>query len=103
MQLADEILDEASVLFEDIRLAELDPQRHADFIIARVLDRGSLASIRALFRMYGRETIRDFFTRGGVLQLSRRTVPLWTAFFDLPADACTPKSSPRRRSPYWSD
>ena len=103
VELAPEILQEAPVLFDDVRVGDLDPEAHGDFIIARVLDRGTLRSVRALFHVYGHDRIRRFFVEGGAPQLARRTVPLWASFFELTADECTSKSSPRRRSPYWSD
>jgi hypothetical protein len=98
-----EISDQAQAIFDDVPLANVDPEAHADFVIARVLERGTLPSVAALLRMYGRERIRAFFLRGGALQLSRRTVPLWLAYLDLEAEECTPKSSPRRRSAFWVD
>lgn len=101
MPIPAEILAESAVLFHDVRPEEVDPEAHAAFVIARVLDRGTLRSVRALLRYYGEERIRDFFRQGGAARLSRRTVPLWAAFLDLAPEECTPKSSPRRSSPSW--
>jgi hypothetical protein len=78
-----EILDEASVLFEDVRLRDVDPEAYAAFVIARVLDRGTMRSVAALVRYYGRERIADFFREGGTRQVSPRTVPLWAAHLKL--------------------
>ncbi|MBI4702286.1 MAG: hypothetical protein HY744_14265 [Deltaproteobacteria bacterium] len=103
MHLPPQLASERTVLFDDVRLESIEPERHADFVIARVLERGTLDSVVALVGYYGRDRIRRFFLDGGALQLSRRTVPLWAALLELPADSCTPRSSPRRRSPYWSD
>ena len=69
-----EILEEAGVLFHDVRPEQIDMRAHAAFVIARVLDRGTLRSVRALLRTYGRDHIRSFFTQGG---LQRVTPPLW--------------------------
>ena len=98
-----EILDESAVLFHDVRPEAIDAEAHATFVIARVLDRGSVASVRALLRHYGLEGIRAFFRGGGAATLSRRTVPLWAAYLNLTPDECTPRSSPRRSSPFWTD
>ena len=103
MDLPREIAEDRTALFDDVRFESIEPERHADFVIARVLDRGTLDSVAALVRYYGRDRLRRFFLEGGALQLSRRTVPLWAALLELPADSCTPRSSSRRRSPYWSD
>jgi hypothetical protein len=102
MPLPDEILTEAAVLFHDVRAEDIDPEAHAGFVIARVLDHGTLASVRALLRHYGRERIRGFFRQGGSERISRRTVPLWAAFLGLAPDECSPRSSLRRSSPFWT-
>lgn len=97
-----ELLEEASVLFRDVRPEDVDAEAHATFVIARVLDFGTVRSVTALLRHYGPDRIRAFFREGGAGRVSRRTVPLWTAFLELAADECTPKSSPRRSSPFWT-
>ena len=102
MPLPDEILDEAPVLFHDVRPVDIDPEAHAPFVIARVLDQGTMLSVAALLRYYGRDRIRRFFREGGIGRVSRRTVPLWLAFLDLTRDECTPRSSLHRSSPFWT-
>jgi hypothetical protein len=102
MPLPQEILDESSVLFQDVRTEDVDPEAHATLVIARVLDHGSLQSVRALLRYYGSNRIRTFFREGGAVRVSPRTVPLWAAFLKLAPDECTPKSSRRPSSPFWT-
>jgi hypothetical protein len=102
MWLPDEILDEAAVLFHDTRVQDIDPKAHADFVISRVLDRGTLRSVGALLRCYGRERIRRFLCEGGTERVSRRTVPLWTAFLQIAPEECIPRSSLNRSSPFWT-
>ena len=101
MSLPEEILAESTVLFHDVRPEDVDPETHAAFVIARVLDRGTVRSVGALLRHYGRDRIRGFFREGGAARVSRRTVPLWAAFLDLGPDECTPRSSPPRSAPSW--
>ncbi|MGH7819002.1 MAG: DUF6922 domain-containing protein [Candidatus Binatia bacterium] len=102
MSLPAEILAESDALFHDVRPEDVDAETHAAFVIARVLDRGTLRSVRALLRFYGKDRIRVFFREGGAGRVSRRTIPLWAAFLELEPDDCRPKSSPRRRSPFWT-
>ena len=102
MPLPREILDESSVLFPDVRPEDVDPEAHAAFVIARVLDHGTVRSVRALLRYYGSDRIRAFFREGGAGRVSPRTVPLWVAFLNLAPDECTPRSSPRPSSPFWT-
>jgi hypothetical protein len=98
-----EILEEAPVLFEDTRVENIDPAKHAGFVIARVLDRGTMRSVAALVRTYGLGRIRDFLRSAGARQVSRRTLSLWTAFLNLPIEECTSRSYPQSRSPFWKD
>jgi hypothetical protein len=97
-----EIVDQATRLFHDVRIADIDDLAHADFVIARVLDRGTMASVRALLRHYGVERIREFFRGGGGDRVQPATSALWMAYLDLRADECTPRSLPRRSSPFWT-
>jgi hypothetical protein len=101
MPLPRELLDEAPVLFRDVRVEDVDPESHAAFVMARVLDFGTLRSVGALLRYYGPNRIRAFFCEGGAGRVSRRTLALWAAFLDLTADECTQKFSPPRSSPFW--
>ena len=102
MPLPAEILDESAVLFQDVRPHDVDPEEHAAFVIARVLDHGTMRSVLALLHYYGAHRIRASFHEGEAARLSRRTVALWRALLQLTPDECTPKSSPRRSSPFWT-
>jgi len=102
MPLPDEILAESSALFHDTRAQDIDPEVHAAFVIERVLDRGTLRSVGALLRYYGRDRIRNFLRDGGTERVSKRTVPLWAAFLQIAPDECIPRSSPLRSSPFWT-
>jgi hypothetical protein len=101
--LPSEILSEARSLFEDVRPEDIDAGAHAPFVIARVLDRGTVRSVAALLRLYGEDRIAAFLREGGTSQVSPRTVPLWRAYLKLSEEECTPRSSARSRSPYCTD
>jgi hypothetical protein len=100
--LPDAIRREARTLFHDVRLEEIDPVDHADFVISRVLDWGTMESVRSVVRLYGLERIRDFFLSGGAARVSARTRALWLPYLGLTERECTPKSSPRIRSQFWT-
>jgi hypothetical protein len=89
----DEILAEAPALFHDTRVEDIDPEAHAAFVIGRVLDHGTLRSVGALLRYYGRDRVRRFLREGGSERIARRTVPLWTAFLEIAPEECTATSS----------
>jgi hypothetical protein len=97
-----EIVAESQALFPDTRIEDIDPEAHAWFVMERVLDRGTLRSVGALLRYYGRDGIRSFLVGGGLERVSRRTAPLWKAFLEIGPEECTRKSSPPRRSPFWT-
>ncbi|HTM21103.1 MAG TPA: hypothetical protein VL172_11360 [Kofleriaceae bacterium] len=100
--LPSEIVAEATRLFHDVRIGDIDDVEHADFVIARVLDRGTMSSVRALLRHYGRDRIREFFRTGGIDRVSRPTAALWLAFLQLRPEECTRRSLLPRSSPFWT-
>lgn len=97
-----ELLEEASVLFHDVRPEDVDVERHASFVIERVLDRGTMRSVAALLRLYGKARVRAFFLEGGSQRVSRPTARLWQSYFGLTDPECTPTSSARISSPHWN-
>jgi hypothetical protein len=60
MPLPLEILNESQVPFRDVRPEDVDAEAHAEFVIARVLDHGTMRSVRALLGYYGPDRIRAF-------------------------------------------
>jgi hypothetical protein len=50
-------------LFWDVDPATLDPERHADFILGRVLSEGDWEMVRALRREVGDSALRAFLER----------------------------------------
>ncbi|HPE69813.1 MAG TPA: hypothetical protein PLF96_10865 [Thermotogota bacterium] len=53
--------------FWDVEEKELDLQRDREFIIARVLEHGTLEAVREVIRFYDRETIREVVKRSNLL------------------------------------
>jgi Family of unknown function (DUF6922) len=68
-------------IFWDVDFDELEPEKHADGILARVLERGRLEDVRAILDLYGERRILEFFRHGGGPDLSDRTRQFWRAFF----------------------
>lgn len=66
-------------LFWDAR--EIDPVRHADYIIARVLDYGDEKDVKPLREIYSDDDlIRVIRTRRGLHPMTRR---FWRVYFKL--------------------
>ncbi len=96
-----QLLAESGRLFHDVNPTLVDAENNSGFVIARVLDRGTLQSVRALFEYYGSARILDFLKSGGIHRLAQRSIPLWLSYFNLDLTACTPKPSIRPSSNYW--
>ena len=97
-----ELVEERQRLFHDVPLDAVDPAAHASFVIERVLECGTMRAVAALVRLYGEARIRAFLHEGGWLRISPRTRALWSAYLAMDEAECTPRSSPRINSPFWS-
>jgi len=101
--LPEELAHEWSKLFHDVAPAEVDPDEHSAFVIARVLDRGTMRSVRALVRLYGQGRLREFFSGPEARRVSPSTRAPWRNVLGLPVDRCEPTSSARISSPFWNE
>lgn len=64
-------------IFWEVDADQLDLERDADFILARVLERGGIEQVRWLMRDLGLERIHRFFRDVGHPELSARTIRFW--------------------------
>lgn len=62
-------------LFWDVNPKNIDPQRHARYIIERILDFGNDKEVRWMVRYYERKLIKDVVERSRVLHTQTRS--LW--------------------------
>jgi hypothetical protein len=72
-------------LFWDVYPSEINPETHRQFIIPRVMDRGTLADVRAVWDYYGDEKIKQ--TLLITATLGRKTVAFFANQFNLPRGA----------------
>jgi len=72
-------------LFWDCDSTKVDLEKHARFLIARVLTRGSVDDWRALKDLYGLERLRKEVTE--LPSLDRRTLGFCSTYFNLPKSA----------------
>ena len=75
----------SAFLFWDVDSSGIDPETHQQFIILRVMDRGTLADVKAVWNYYGNEKIKQ--TLLNAKTLGRKTVAFFANQFDLPRDA----------------
>ncbi len=64
-------------LFWDVDPSTIDTQKHARYVIERILDFGRPEEVRWLFRQYPRGTIKEVLNLPRV-QLSPKSKNLWT-------------------------
>jgi hypothetical protein len=89
-------------LFWDCRPETLDVDRHAPFVLERLLEYGSLASARWALDTYGTERLTTFLRERGIRTLSRKTLSFWTLLLGLEGEPCFHRSSLDRSRPYWN-
>ncbi|MBZ4688131.1 MAG: hypothetical protein JG764_1764 [Clostridiales bacterium] len=70
--------------FWDVKVEELDLQKHRIFIIERLLNEGNHRSLEWIFKNYSQETIQEavMTSRG----LSLKTARCWQNYFGLRED-----------------
>lgn len=95
-----EKLREVGWLFWDCDLEQMDLTIHRDFIIERILDRGTLPAVRWLFRVIGENSVRDFLIGHGY-RLRRDVFHFWRLYFGIPEDLCTKRSSLKTNEMLW--
>jgi hypothetical protein len=96
-----EILADVGRFFWDVDPSTLDPDRHEDFIVARVLVEGDWESVRALRREIGDAGLAAFVRRAGNRRLDRRTRRFLETVLELPADPCETTSSKNASAPLF--
>ena len=92
---------EVSRLFWEADAATVNPTVHRSFILDRVLEYGSLQTVRWAEQFYGLVGIREYFLTRGQRVLSAKTRSFWTAVLELSDETCTAKSSPPHNNPLW--
>jgi hypothetical protein len=88
--------DDVERLFWDVDPASVDVRVHADYVMERVMTRGTLAAMRWLRQTYSREAIAEFLRRRG-----HRLSPRDRAYWALVAGIRLP-SEPGGARPPWA-
>lgn len=80
----------------DVEPATVDPERHRDFIMERVMSRGTWEAMRWLKTTYSRELLGDFLQRRG-----DRLTPRDRAYWSLISGVSAPQA-PGAGRPSWA-
>jgi hypothetical protein len=73
-------------LFWDTDASAIDPSRHRDFILGRILSVGHLDALRWARAEFGDDAIRDWIVRHEGRQLSSPQLRFWEAVIGLPGE-----------------
>lgn len=68
-------------LFWEVDPGEIDVERHADYVIARIVERGRMEDVDWVLATYGEDRVHRFFRDVGHPELSPRTLSFWRAYF----------------------
>ena len=85
-------------LFPEYEIGDLDPERDARLILARVLEQGRLLEVRWAAQHYGLARIHRFFRDEAPAELSPRTIALWRVALKAKHEPWTTSRRSRLRS-----
>lgn len=88
-------------LFPEVDVHQLDVLADWKYILGRVLEYGTLESVRWAMDIYGREKIREFVRTRGLQVLSRKTVNYWSLLLGLHNEECIQRFLKGPRNPFW--
>jgi hypothetical protein len=89
-------------IFWDVDFDAIDLERHANGVIARVLERGRLEDVRWLIESYGLGRIHCFLRDVGSSELTARTLCFWRLVLDAKEEPwAEPPAWRRNSSPLW--
>ena len=75
----------SAFLFWDVDPSGINPDLHRQFIIPRVMERGTLADVKAVWDYYGSESVKNALLNA--IDLSAKTVSFFANQFHLSREA----------------
>ena len=97
----DGLAKDATFLFPEVDIDQLDVREHWKYILGRVLEYGTVESVRWAMAAYGREKIGEFVRTRGLRVLSRKTVNYWAMRLGLQDEECIQRFLTGPRNPLW--
>lgn len=89
-------------LFWESTLGRIDAERDADYVLARVLEFGTMREVRWAVRHYGRAKLLEFFRRTHQPEVSARTRAFWRIALHAENEKwATPSAFRQDSSAYW--
>jgi hypothetical protein len=72
-------------LFWDVDRAAVDPEKHRQFLVPRIMDRGTRDDVKAAWSYYGEEKIREALLNARALH--KKTIAFFANQFDLSCES----------------
>jgi len=69
-------------IFWDAIVTDLDTTDHMQYIVPRVMDRGTLEDVRYVMALYGKPLIKDILTKAS--NLDDLTISFFANYFEIP-------------------
>jgi len=87
-------------LFWDVDRKKIDPEKHRQFIVERILDRGDLDDFKWSEKYYGKKTMKEIFLKSAK-KFNAKTRNFWCLLFNLEKSQCTARQLTQKQSPFW--
>lgn len=71
-------------LFWDVACEQINPEAHERFVIARVMDRGTLGDVKAVWNRYGEERVQQALLKAAFLH--KKTIAFFANQFGVPRE-----------------
>lgn len=89
-------------LFWETSLARVDLDRDSEYVLARILEFGTMREVRWAVRHYGRAQLLAFFRHTHHPEISDRTRAFWRVALDAENETwATPSAFRKNSSAYW--
>ena len=90
-------LDKKS-LFWDVK--DLDPQKHQQFILERILAYGDMEDFRWAVDFYGKSALRESLLKSRTL--NKKSLNFWCSYFKINLSQCMRSQSAQKQSAFWT-
>lgn len=84
-------------LFWDV--VDINPRKHAQFIIERILTYGDESDFNWAIGFYGKKKIKDYFLKSKTLD--KKSLSFWCQYFNLKEEKCIQKQSAQKQNVFW--
>jgi len=95
------LAQDSMFLFPGVDASQLDVREDWKYILGRVLEYGTLESVRWAMDTYGPERLCEFVRTRGLQVLSRKTVSYWSLRLGMQDEECIQKFLKGPRNPFW--